>query len=285
MNIVYPKITINNVNGGLVFYLDIKNIWEGYRICYSKDFNFDTDTIPKDLEKLKNESIEDKMKCIGILKSIKNLYGYCEDEPWDESGLTFLDLSENVQKMHLKYTLNESIKYYGESFTKYLNACKWISSKLRMGHESPFEHAELSFTVDNCSRSFTHQLVRHRIASYSQASQRYISEDPDNLKFIIPASIANNEDALKIVNDYFEQIPNAIKQLKALGIKNEDIRCIYPNAISTSIKMTLNFRELKHFFELRLSKHAQNEIRNVAWQLYYYVSMAMPFIWTDIKID
>jgi len=162
-----------------------------------------------------------------------------------------------------------------------INACKSISDKLKRGHESPFEHGVVTYTLHNVSRSLTHQLVRCRLASYSQASQRYIGEDPSDLSVVLPVAIRNRSDAANMVMRYFEKLPELITELKKLGIKNEDIRCIYPNAMPTDIKVTMNFRELKHFFELRISKHAQDEIRLVAFDLWTAMCNCMPFIWTN----
>lgn len=279
----YPDIEVSCDPTRLPFTDAVKNIWNGYRTCYSKSFNYNTDTVPKDPEKLISEIADDAVKANKLLKTVKDRFGYSELEPFDESGAEFLDLEESFQRKFTEICVSQSAR--NPEYLKAANACKWIAPKLKQGHESPFEHGYLTFTVKNCSRSMTHQLVRHRIASYSQASQRYISEKPDSLSFVIPASIQDNPEALAIVQKHLDGIGTVITGLKILGIKNEDIRCIYPNAMPTDIQVTMNFRELRHFIQLRLSKHSQDEIRHTAWLLLTYMCRHMPFVWSDIELD
>lgn len=282
--LTYPEVQLQYDPMQVPFSDSVRRIWEGYRTCYSKSFNYIEDNKPKDPAKLISEIVEDNLKACKVLKSIKDKYNYPE-EPYDESGTGFLDFNEEFQKINLQTCITQYAEFHNPSYLLMANACKWIAPKLKQGHESPFEHGTITFTIKNCSRSLTHQLVRHRIASYSQASQRYISENPEDLTFVIPPKIQENPEAFKKVQDYLSGLSGLINSLKGLGIKNEDIRCVYPNAISTDIQVTMNFRELKHFIELRLSKHAQDEIRYVAWVLLMYVYNHTPFIWSDLKLD
>ena len=262
---------------------EVENVWRGYRTCYSNNVDF-FEAYPVTMDDLRGneEKVKKVFKDLGtayvnsrneMSKRLKDIaeklnYKYKDVNPEEEfNGIVNLNAGEFLDELLL------------------INACKWIAPKIKMGHESPFEHGILTFTVRNCSRSLTHQLVRHRVASFSQSSQRYISENPDNLDFVIPVKIQENEEASKIVNDYLNELSACIKKLKELKIKNEDIRCIYPNAITTNIQVTMNFRELKHFFELRLSKHAQDEIRHLAFDVLCYVSSKMPFIWNCLELD
>lgn len=139
---------------------------------------------------------------------------------------------------------------------------KFISQRVKEGHESILEHASATFRLKEVSRSLTHQLVRHRIASYSQQSQRYVKAD--NFRFVIPDSIAND-----FVMDFeyrmlMARIRDFYKIAVSRGIPAEDVRYLLPNATHTEIIFTMNFRELRNFFRLRTDKHAQWEIRMMA---------------------
>lgn len=130
------------------------------------------------------------------------------------------------------------------------------------GHGSPFEHASVTFSIQGISRACSHQLVRHRIASYSQQSQRYV--DLGRGVFIIPPSIFSNQEALTKYDDVLEKIGNVYQELIDMGIPKEDARYLLPNATTTNLIMTMNFRQLFHFFNLRCCSRAQWEIRNLA---------------------
>lgn len=280
-------------------FYDIEAIWTGFRTCYSNKVDFN-DAMPFTFEDFNNPDKADSVdKIVASLKDlyvkdynavrskylqISKKYGYPAPADANAEAL-FDDMVKNM--VNYRYAEGLNPKWYLKGFNTLwaLNALKFIAPKLKMGHESPLEHSILTFKVQGCSRSLTHQLVRHRLASYSQSSQRYISENPDNLDFVIPAKVQENPEALKIVQDYLSRLPDCIKRLKSLGIKNEDIRCIYPNAITTDIQVSMNFRELRHFLLLRLSKHAQDEIRYLAYIIYVYLTESMPLIWTDLEFD
>lgn len=148
-----------------------------------------------------------------------------------------------------------------------------------MGHHSPLEHVSFTFAVEGVSRALTHQLVRHRIASYSQQSQRYVNLDK-TFEYIIPKSIDLNLDAREIYVNAMENLHNAYKEITNL-IKDyevatgtpereatkkaiEDARYVLPNACETKIVFTMNARTLLHFFEKRCCVRAQEEIRILA---------------------
>lgn len=132
----------------------------------------------------------------------------------------------------------------------------------RMGHTSTFEHVSFTFAIEGVSRVLTHQLVRHRIASYSQQSQRYVKEH--DFERIVPPSIARDP----AVKARFDELCNAIQgfynDMTEAGIPAEDARYILPNATETKIVVTMNARSLLHFFELRCCSRAQWEIRELA---------------------
>lgn len=139
----------------------------------------------------------------------------------------------------------------------------FIEKLIGMGHFSVFEHISFTFGIEGVSRALTHQLVRHRVASYSQKSQRYVKAG-DEFPYIIPHSVENNEEALEIFKDVMDQIACAYGKLSKLGIPAEDARYVLPNASETKIIVTMNARELLHFFSLRSCERAQWEIREMS---------------------
>jgi thymidylate synthase (FAD) len=151
----------------------------------------------------------------------------------------------------------------------------FLRKLIQMGHLSPTEHASFTFSISG-SRSMSHQLVRHRIASYSQKSQRYIKEGEFN--YIIPPSIRNNPEAEKVFIEEMENIKNAYKRLMELGIHQEDARFILPNACETNLICTFNTRSLYNFFKLRCCTRAQWEIREVAQRMLEEVKKVAPIL-------
>jgi thymidylate synthase (FAD) len=150
-------------------------------------------------------------------------------------------------------------------------------------HLSPFEHADFSFSVDGISRALSHQLVRHRIASYSQESQRYVNylKIEGDLPFIEPPGIAANKKASNIFNQTLKQTLDAYKELIDAGIPPEDARYIFPNAIETKFVFTMNARSLFNFFEQRCCLKAQWEIRALALAMLKEVRKVAPNIFKN----
>ena len=142
------------------------------------------------------------------------------------------------------------------------NPAKMLASVVAMGHHSVIEHAVFTFSIEGVSRSLTHQLVRHRIASYSQQSQRYVSINKPT--YVIPDTIKENPEACKLYEDLMLQIWDTYGKLEDLGILAEDARYVLPNGCTTNITVTMNARELMHFFTLRCCNRAQTEIRQLA---------------------
>ena len=138
----------------------------------------------------------------------------------------------------------------------------FITKLESLGHESPFEHVNWTFSVEGVSRVLTHQLVRHRLASYSQRSMRYVSEK--HAEVVIPPSIANDPKALKAFQCMIEMIDNTYGELVELGVPKEDARYVLSNATETKIVLTMNTRTLYNFFHHRCCNRAQWEIRALA---------------------
>lgn len=146
----------------------------------------------------------------------------------------------------------------------------FIKKIISIGHHSVLEHASFSFGVEGISRVCTHQLVRHRVASYSQQSQRYVKLDKV-FEYITPDSIKNIRiDAVSLAMKYDEmmrQIHHLYKEYLNYGIPAEDARFVLPNATETKIFITMNIRELLYFFTVRCCSRAQWEIRNMAIEM------------------
>ena len=157
---------------------------------------------------------------------------------------------------------------------------RFIAGVMERGHLSVTEHASFTFAVEGVSRALLAQLTRHRIASFSVQSQRYVSM-ADGFDFVVPPSISalGEEEA-----EFIRQMNTMHKwycqwQDKLGGAKeksNEDARFVLPNAASTRLLVTMNARELMHFFELRCCNRAQWEIREMAWQMLAECRKAAP---------
>lgn len=160
---------------------------------------------------------------------------------------------------------------YAKDFKKSLNnpntidIPKSINTLVQNQHFSPIEHASFTFYIGDISRSCMAQLTRHRMASFSVRSQRYINES--NFSFVnpeIPNSMYGHQDFEANVNSIMKQINEMYKKFKKNKVPNEDARSILPNATTTQLICTMNARSLHNFFKLRLCARAQTEIRTVA---------------------
>ncbi|MFH1737252.1 MAG: FAD-dependent thymidylate synthase [Actinomycetota bacterium] len=153
---------------------------------------------------------------------------------------------------------------------------KLLTFLIKVGHLSAIEHASFTFAIEGVSRACTHQLVRHRLASYNQQSQRYVTYE--NLDFITPPTIAGNKDAAKAFTLGNKAALTVYKELLAKGVPAEDARYILPNAAETKIVVTMNARELLHFFTLRCCNRAQWEIRELAVSMLDIVKELAPTV-------
>ena len=151
-----------------------------------------------------------------------------------------------------------------------------VEKILAMGHYSTLEHASFTFAIEGVSRVLTHQLVRHRIASYSQQSQRYVKEH--DFEFIVPPSVAANPVARDRFEKLMEEIRTVYAELTTLGVHQEDARYCLANATETKILVTMNARSLFNFFELRCCSRAQWEIRKMAEMMLQAVKKVAPVL-------
>ena len=160
---------------------------------------------------------------------------------------------------------------------------KIIQAWIKAGHESMIEHASATFRVSEVSRALTHQLVRPRLASYSQQSQRYVNEK--QFGYVIPDSIKEAGLAVQqLFVDAMVRAQDAYNMLRMEGIPKEDARFVLPNACHTEIVITMNFREYRHFFKLRTDKHAQWEIRKMANIMATLLKSQAPNVFFDYEV-
>lgn len=160
------------------------------------------------------------------------------------------------------------------------NPGKFLRARIREGHESIIEHASITFEISGISRACTHQLVRHRIASYSQESQRYV--DMSAPEFVVPPSVAENPEARAAWDDFMAHVVETYRRLREQGVRKEDARFVLPNAATSRIIVTMNFRSLRNFFSVRCDKAAQWEIRNVALEMLRQVHAHAPSVFGDL---
>ncbi|MEM3399825.1 MAG: FAD-dependent thymidylate synthase [Candidatus Micrarchaeia archaeon] len=160
-------------------------------------------------------------------------------------------------------------------------AARILGKVVGYGHTSVIEHASFTFSIEGISRACSHQLVRHRIASYTQQSQRYVRLDEAGEYFVIPPSIERKREAKSIFLESVGQGFSAYKELLKEGIAPEDARYVLPNATKTNVIVTMNARSLMNFFGLRLCKRAQWEIRTLASLMLKEVKKVAPVIFEN----
>jgi thymidylate synthase (FAD) len=154
-----------------------------------------------------------------------------------------------------------------------------LKQVLALGHTSVIEHSSFTFAISDVSRSLTHQLVRHRIASYSQQSQRYVNLTEPN--YVIPPTIVKSKKMKTAYEDTMRLIWGQYNKLLEMKIPAEDARYVLPNATCTNIMVTMNARSLLNFFELRCCLHAQWEIRMLANKMLAEVKKVAPVIFKE----
>ena len=172
---------------------------------------------------------------------------------------------------------------------------KFLNNLIKIGHLSPIEHISFTFAAEGVSRTLTHQLVRHRIASFSQQSQRYVKLD--QFEYILPPAIEEDKEAKKLFveamekdQEYYDSISKRLfdKYLEDGMNKNdaekksiEDARYVFPNACETKIVYTMNARSLMNFFSLRTCNRAQWEIRELATEMLKEVKAIYPVLFKN----
>lgn len=175
--------------------------------------------------------------------------------------------------------------YKSESNIKEDSASPFISRIIKSGHESVIEHEKVSVKII-CDRGVSHEIVRHRIASYSQESTRYCNYIKDKfgneLTFIKPVFWAEESPEYKIWFSSMENIEKTYMQLINLGARPEQARAVLPNSLKTEIIVTMNLREWRHFFKLRTSNRAHPQMREISIPLLQEFKVLLPCIFDDI---
>ena len=155
-----------------------------------------------------------------------------------------------------------------------------IEKILDLGHFSVLEHVSFSFGIEGISRACSHQLVRHRLASFSQQSQRYVTIS-DQFPAVEPPTLHQHPELQQRYHELLAQVQQLYTDLIEAGVPAEDARFVLPNATATKIVMTMNARELHHFFSLRCCRRAQWEIRAMAKQMLLLCRTTAPLLFAN----
>ena len=155
---------------------------------------------------------------------------------------------------------------------------KLVEKIIKLGHYSVLEHVSFTFAIEGISRVTTHQLVRHRLASFSQQSQRYVKVKKEGFPYIMPKSIKKNKEIEKKYRETLEELNRIYHEFIENAIPAEDARYILPQAVETKIILSANARELMHIFRLRCCNRAQWEIREMAKKMLEEVKDIAPNI-------
>lgn len=165
------------------------------------------------------------------------------------------------------------------------SARDFILRILKSGHESVIEHVSITVKVI-CDRGVSHEIVRHRIASYSQESTRYCNYSADKfgneLTFIKPLFWNETDEAFRIWHDEMLRVEKAYMQLISMGAKPQEARSILPNSLKTEIVMTMNIREWRHFFKLRNSSKAHPQMQEIAKMILAEFKKSIPVFFDDL---
>jgi len=194
--------------------------------------------------------------------------------------IELLDITENAMKLIEKTNNSSFMPNHDISVNSDQIFCKKL---IKMGYEVPFEHCKATFLISKISRACSHQLIRHRIASYSQRSQKYTQES--DYPTYTPPSIANNGITWSIYKRAIDKSTEAYKKLISKGIPWEEARLILPNCQITELIMTANFREWRHIIKLRIKNKDQSEIQFLAFRILEILTEKYPDIFEDLKGD
>ncbi len=161
------------------------------------------------------------------------------------------------------------------------SARKFVARLIKKGHESTIEHEKVTVKI-YCDRGVTHEIVRHRIGSYSQESTRYCNYSGSGIEVIHPLFFLQGSEQYQIWEKAMLACEEAYNKLIALGAKPQEARCVLPNSLKTEIVVTYNLREWRHFFRLRCAKDAHPQMREVAVSLLRTMKKIIPVIFEDI---
>lgn len=178
------------------------------------------------------------------------------------------------------------ICYKSENLITDASASMFVENILKRGHESVIEHEKVTVRIV-CDRGVSHEIVRHRIASYSQESTRYCNYQKDKfgneLTFIKPVFWEENSPEYNIWCEVTQKIEENYMQLINMGAKPQEARSILPNSLKTEIVVTMNLREWRHFFNLRTSESAHPQMREIAGMILQEFKRLIPIVFDDIS--
>lgn len=175
--------------------------------------------------------------------------------------------------------------YKSESKATDNSAENFVRSAIKQGHFSIIEHEKITARII-CDRGVSHEIVRHRVGSYSQESTRYCDYSKDaGMQVIEPFFFTDNRQIYEVWLDAMRKIETAYKDLRRLGAAPEQARSVLPNSLKTEMVVTYNLREWRHFFYLRGSKGSHPQIRQIAIMLLEKIKEYVPVIFDDFVID
>lgn len=176
--------------------------------------------------------------------------------------------------------------YKSEGNIKSDSAEKFLRGIIKRGHESVIEHAAVSFKII-CDRGVTHELVRHRLASYSQESTRFCDYSAGKfdgeLTFIKPCFWSEDDENFLLWKATMEFVEKNYLALRSNGAKPEEARSILPNSLKTEIFVTMNLREWRHFLKLRTSPRSHPQMRQIALKIFAILVEKLPAVFDDLK--
>lgn len=168
------------------------------------------------------------------------------------------------------------------------SACSFVSRIIKSGHESVIEHEKITVKFI-CDRGVSHEIVRHRIASYSQESTRYCNYAKDKfgkeLTFIKPVYWSEGTREYSIWLESMRQSEQHYIEMISMNVPPEQARAILPNSLKTEVVVTMNLREWRHFFKLRTSNKAHPQMREITRPLLIHLKSILPVVFDDITFD
>lgn len=189
------------------------------------------------------------------------------------------------KKMLQKIERIGRVCYKSEDLITEDSAEKFIGNILKRGHESVIEHEKISVKMV-CDRGVTHEIVRHRVASYSQESTRYCNYQKDKfgneLTFIKPVFWKEDSPEYSLWKESMQQIEDQYMKLIDMGASAQEARSILPNSLKTEIVVTMNLREWRHFFRLRTASAAHPQIREIAGMVLEEFRRQIPVVFDEL---
>lgn len=202
----------------------------------------------------------------------------------------YFEILEDIDGMEILKRIERKgrICYKSESKITEGSAVQFVRKLIKKGHESVIEHEKISVKII-CDRGVSHEIVRHRIASYSQESTRYCNYCDEKfgkeLTFISPVFWKEDKEKMRIWEERMQEIEDTYNKLIGLGAKPQEARSILPNSLKTEIIVTMNLREWRHFFRVRTAKQAHPQMRQIAGALLAELSEQLPVIFEDIVME